>query len=206
MRRVLYATIVLRLLHATAPVAWAAEVQDHSHHAKLEPSQPKAESIFNLTSTWTTQDDKQTTLSSFAGRPLVLAMIYTSCQAICPIIVSDMQVIEARLPAKARARTRFVLVTMDPQRDTPAQLGRFAKLHKLDAERWTLLTGGADDIRELAAVLGMQYRQIEGGDFAHSTLINIFDRDGILRLQQIGLREDASKSVRMVTKLAAERR
>jgi len=33
-------------------------------------------------------------------------------------------------------------------------------------------------VRKLAAALGVQYRAIENGDFNHSTVISLLDRDG----------------------------
>jgi protein SCO1/2 len=139
-------------------------------------------------------------LASFKGAPFVVALIYTSCQAVCPLILSDMLEIERRLSPAAQ-RTRFVAISLDPKRDTPGTLLAYAKQRKLDLSRWTLLTGDEDDVREIAAVLGMRYRQVAGGDFVHSSLITVVDGEGVIRRQQIGLRQDPAESVRVITQL-----
>ena len=53
-----------------------------------------------------------------------------------------------------------------------------AEERHLDLPRWTLDRTDAESVRKLAAVLGVQYRAIENGDFNHSTVISLLDRDG----------------------------
>jgi cytochrome oxidase Cu insertion factor (SCO1/SenC/PrrC family) len=50
-------------------------------------------------------------------------------------------------------------------------------------ERWTLLRGGADDVRELAALLGVNYAEDARGQFAHSNLITLLNADGEIAFQ-----------------------
>jgi protein SCO1/2 len=54
-----------------------------------------------------------------------------------------------------------------------------------------LFHGGANSVRELAAVLGLRYKQDENGDFDHSNVIFLLDKDGVVRSQQLGLKGDA---------------
>ncbi|MEO5968122.1 MAG: SCO family protein, partial [Ferruginibacter sp.] len=49
-----------------------------------------SESIYQLTDTFTTQDNKSITLSTFSGKPTVVAMVFTHCPYACPRITSDM--------------------------------------------------------------------------------------------------------------------
>jgi len=55
--------------------------------------------------------------------------------------------------------------------------------HSLDASRWKLLTGDENHIREVAAVLGIQYRKNPEGGFNHSSLISILDSQGKIKSQ-----------------------
>ena len=129
-------------------------------------------------------------LGEFRGQPFVASMIYTHCTSVCPRITADLQALDRALPADVQARTRFVLFSLDPARDTPAALRAFAREHHLDPERWTLLAAGADDMRTLAAVLDVRFRPDAGGEIAHSAVIVVVDRAGVIRYRQVGLTDD----------------
>lgn len=147
------------------------------------------DSLYNLKATWTTQSGQQVSLAHFQGHPVLFAMVYTSCQASCPLIVSDMQAIEKRLTPALREQVRFLLVSFDPARDTPERLRAFAEKRALDLTRWTLLTGDARDVRELAAAIGLRFKPTGTGDFLHGNIISVLDRDGVVRHQQKGLQQ-----------------
>jgi protein SCO1/2 len=119
-------------------------------------------------------------------------MGYTSCGYACPMLVQDMKKIASRLPEGTPAR--YVLVSMDPERDTPEKLRAFRDAHGL-GDDWTLLTGTAEDVRTLAALLGIRYRPEESGAIAHSNVVTVLDRDGVVAVQQEGLGTDSTPAV-----------
>ena len=170
----------------------------HDHHKELKdkiPSPIQGASIYNLKSYWTTQDEKSAQLLIFKNHPVVLAMIYTSCKEACPLIVSDMQKIERGLNNDVLAQTRFVLVSFDPDTDTPKGLKNYAKAHGLDLKKWTLLHGSQAQVRELAAILDVRYKKIKDGDFEHSNVISILDSEGVIKHQQVGLNQDPTETL-----------
>jgi protein SCO1/2 len=81
-----------------------------------------------------------------------------------------------------------VLVSIDPQRDTPGRLLEFAHGSRL-GERWTLLNGDDDALIELAAVLGVRYRRVSETEFVHSNLITVLDAAGNIAYRQETLGE-----------------
>jgi protein SCO1/2 len=95
----------------------------------------------------------------------------------------------------------FTLVSFDPKRDTPEALAEYRKVRNLAAEHWTLLRGEPDDVQELAALLGVRYKQDARGQFAHSNVITVLNADGEIVGQQVGLSQDIRDAVRMVAKL-----
>jgi protein SCO1/2 len=125
-------------------------------------------------------------------------MIYTHCTSVCPRITADLQALDRALPVGLRERTRFLLFSLDPARDTPAALSAFARERGLDPARWTLLAAGADDMRTLAAVLGVRFRPDAGGEIAHSAVIVVVDRAGVIRFRQAGLTGDPTPLVAAV--------
>ena len=147
------------------------------------------ESIYGLDLALVDQDGRSLQLDDLRGSVVVAAMMYSSCKSVCPRVTEDMKGIEQQLGAEA-GRVRFVLFSLDPGRDTAAALSGFAREHGLDPARWRLLATTEDGVRDLAAVLGVKYRQAEGGEIAHSAMIFVIDRDGMVRHRQVGLAQD----------------
>jgi len=193
------------VLLVTILITGGAAFAHNGHHPDLDANRPatlSGESIYQLGSAWLDENGKAVSLSHFRGKPLVLAMVYTSCHGACPLIVSDMKKIEKALPDAVRPNVQFALFSFDTERDTPLKLTAFAKAHALDLTHWTLLTASANQVRELAAVLGVSYKKERSGDFAHSNVITLVDSEGIIRHQQVGLNQDPKESVQMLASLA----
>jgi cytochrome oxidase Cu insertion factor (SCO1/SenC/PrrC family) len=119
---------------------------------------PSSASAYNLDSKWTTQDGASVALDSFAGKPVVAVMGYTTCRDICPATMADMMWIEKHLPADTADRVHFAFFSFDSEADTPERLRLYAESHGLDLSRWTFLRADDDAARELAAALGVGYR------------------------------------------------
>ncbi|MEO6787436.1 MAG: SCO family protein, partial [Chthoniobacteraceae bacterium] len=156
----------------------------------LAPSKFSERSIFRLKAEWTDDSGKKVRLDDFRGRPIVLAMFFTSCQHSCPFIARDMKAMQAALSAKGAERTQFIMVSIDPERDSAAALKEFRRKHKLTGERWTLLTGSPDAVRQLAEKLGFNYSPGSKTQFAHSLFITVLGGNGEVAHQQAGLGVD----------------
>ena len=156
---------------------------------------PTDKSIYLLDSEWTSDVGRQVRLGVLRGRPQVLALFFASCEVSCPLIVNDMKNLQAALPPDLREGVDFVLVSIDPERDTPAALRAYRERVGLGTDHWTLLTGRGDDVRELAALLGVNYQRDSRGQFAHSNLITILDADGEIIHRQIGINQDPKDAV-----------
>lgn len=159
---------------------------------KMEEGNISSESIFNLSSKWNTQNNKTITLKELKGDVLVVVMIYTSCQAACPRLVADMRSIHEQVNNKT---TKYVLVSIDPETDTPERLKAFAIENQMDNDQWIFLQGTVDDVREFSNVLAVKYKQISPMDFSHSNIISVFDEEGVLYHQQEGLGVDNKETV-----------
>jgi cytochrome oxidase Cu insertion factor (SCO1/SenC/PrrC family) len=86
------------------------------------------------------------TPATLAGRPWIADLVFTRCQLSCPRMTARMASLGPRLPAGVRR----VSVSVDPQHDTPAVLGDYAKLHRAEATDWLFLTGEEAEMRRLA--------------------------------------------------------
>lgn len=145
------------------------------------------ESIYQLDARFTDDSGHVYSLGQLRGRPVVLNMFFTSCGYACPLQVTDMQALRAKLPAAIRERAVFVLVSFDIARDTPAALAAYRAQRALDGS-WVLLHGGDDDVRELAALLGVKYKQEADGAFSHSNILTILNPAGEIVHQRNGLK------------------
>ena len=66
----------------------------------------------------------------------------------------------------------------------------------------TLLRGGADDVRELAALLGVNYAEDARGQFAHSNVITLLNAEGEIAFQHAGLKQDPAPLIVAIEKAA----
>ena len=137
-------------------------------------------SLYGLPGQWTDQNGRPFELASLRGSPVLLVLFYGTCDSVCPVVVRDLQKVEALLPEADRRRTRFVLVTIDPKVDTPERLLDYAQRHSLDLDRWTLLNGPPEQVRVLANALGFKYRPTGKGQYSHTIRIHVLDRTGIV--------------------------
>lgn len=155
-------------------------------------------SIYNLPSTWTTQDNEDIELKDLQGKTLVMVMIYTECKAACPRLVADMRNIEKQFSPKELEKLKFIMVSIDPKTDTPERFKQFSIDNLMEDDHWMFLRGTLEDTREFAAVLAVSYKKISPIDFSHSNIISVFDEEGVLVHQQEGLGVDNEETVEAI--------
>lgn len=159
-------------------------------------------SIYNLPSKWTNQNGQNLEMKDLKGKVLVMVMIYTSCKAACPRLVADMRNIESRLPDNIKPDVKLVLVSIDPEVDTPKRLKEFAIANKMDSNQWEFLRSTEENTREFAAVLAVNYKKIAPLDFSHSNIISVFNTEGELTFQQEGLGVNSDATIKKITEEA----
>ena len=160
-------------------------------------------SVYLLDSSWVEDNGRELRLRALEGDMQLLALIYTTCTGVCPITVKAMQMFSRNMPADIKGRIRFLLVTVDPEKDTLAALREYRREMKLD-RHWKLLRGSAEDVRELAAVLGFNYEQIESGQFAHSNLVTVLDQQGEIVHQQNDFAGNTTAVVEAIRQLSGQ--
>jgi protein SCO1/2 len=78
---------------------------------------------------------------------VMMNFVFTTCNAVCPIMVKVFADVPERLGPAARTM-RMISISIDPDQDTPAQLKAYAKRFGAD-KRWTFLTGPLQDIKRV---------------------------------------------------------
>lgn len=167
------------------------------------PSTPlPGRSVYQLGSTFTDQHGRPFELGSTRGHPTVVLLFYGTCEAACPILIEDVMHVDEALPADVRANVRYTLVSFDPENDTPERLLALAREKHMDDARYRLVTGRPSDILSLAVVLGVQFTKRGEGDFSHSNVITLLDRDGVIATKLDGLHQPNETFVARAAELA----
>lgn len=197
-------TIALLILWSTLMGTVQADQHTHAVHEEVSAGSFAEASLYQLVSTWTTATGQYIRLGALQGKAQVLAMIYTTCDSACPLMVSVMQQIEMSLPAELRPQVGFVLVTFDPERDTPEVLRAYSDKMHLDLHHWSLLQGRPDDVLELAVLLGVKYRKEPTGGFAHTNLITVLNKHGAIVHRHEGLASSIDAILAAIRKAAQD--
>ncbi len=155
------------------------------------------QSIFLLESTWETYSNTSMVLKDLSGKVTVAAMIFTHCPSACPRIVADMKNIESTLSEEERKQVQFLLISMDPERDTPERMRQFAADHRLN-NTWEMIRADKAATMEIAQVLGVRIKPLDDGGFDHSNIIQLLNREGELSFQQQGLNIDPGESLKQI--------
>ena len=94
-------------------------------------------------------------LSELRGNVVLLFFGYTHCPDVCPATLTRMKAIKNRLEADGR-RFRGVLVSVDPERDTPERLREY--IESFDAS-FTAFTGSIAEISTVAQRFGAHFER-----------------------------------------------
>ena len=156
------------------------------------------QSVFVLDSKWNTEEGKSIMLSDLKGEVLVIVMIYTSCQVACPRLVADMKALHDKVQKTTPENVHYVLVSIDPETDTPERLKEFAIRNEMVGEEWTFLQGNPETVREFANVLAVKYKEISPTDFSHSNIISVFNPSGELIHQMEGVGVNNSETIEKI--------
>ncbi|MEU5001013.1 SCO family protein [Streptomyces sp. NPDC021622] len=86
------------------------------------------------------------------GKPTLVYFGYTNCPDVCPLTMNNIAVAKKKLPKAEQDKLQVVFVTTDPERDTPAALGKWLKAQDTD---FIGLSGDFDTIQASARTLGI---------------------------------------------------
>jgi len=87
---------------------------------------------------------------------VTINMVYTSCKLTCPLVTANLVRVQDLLKERVGRDLFMYSITIDPKRDTPRVLKRFASAHGV-GKGWQFLTGKPDDIEQLRRKLGFRW-------------------------------------------------
>jgi protein SCO1/2 len=83
------------------------------------------------------------------GKTTLVAFIYTHCADICPMTTHNLYLAQEELDKEGKENVNYVVISFDPERDTPEVLKKYANIMELDLKKWKLLTGKKSTISDL---------------------------------------------------------
>ncbi|EQM75354.1 SCO family protein [Stutzerimonas stutzeri] len=104
--------------------------------------------------TLTNQDGEAVSMEQLEGRWNLLFFGYTFCPDICPATLAELRQLRGSLPEEVNQRLQPILVSVDPERDTPEQLKKYLDYF---GAGFIGLTGPLDDIQTLANAAGVPF-------------------------------------------------
>jgi len=129
----------------------------------------------------------------------VFTMVYTHCPDICPMTTHNMFLVQEKLSENLKDKVKFVVISFDPNRDTPAVLKKFAEIREFGFDSWTLLSGDALNTNEVMLKFGIKAIPAdssydENGELSynviHTDRISLIDQEGKLRANYKGSTAD----------------
>ena len=130
----------------------------------------------------TAQDGRTITRAELLGHPLVLGALFSTCNGPCPTIARALARLQEDL---AGTDVRLVVVSVDPEADSPEVLARYGERFGADPERWLFLTGELAEVTRLVrAGLLLPFEQLPEGEeldgdrITHDTRLLAVDRLG----------------------------
>lgn len=136
--------------------------------------------------------------AQLAGKIWIADFIYTTCPGPCPMISTRMGELQKPLE---KTDVHLVSFSVDPEKDKPEVLRKYAETFRAEPNRWDFLTGSKSAIYKLSHdgfKLAVSDGKEEAGEPVHSTRIVLVDRHGQIRGYYEATEPDA------VTKLVAD--
>lgn len=147
-----------------------------------------ADSVWQLNAKITEQNGKTISIQDLAGKPRLVSMFYSSCPFMCPLIIDTAKAVQHDLSVQEREKLGVLMISIDPKKDTTKVLLELMTKRKLNPNEWTLARADEKDVRSIAALLNIRYRELEGGDFNHTSVLILIDAQGriIARTEKMG--------------------
>lgn len=98
---------------------------------------------------FTNQLGQQVSLDDLKGKILVIDFFFTHCPTICPRLALAMKKLQNSFPNNDSI-VQFISISVDPVRDSAAQLRKWAERFHINPDSWWLATGDKDSIYKFA--------------------------------------------------------
>lgn len=166
--------LILWVLVGLALIGGIAVMMTRQSSLPPAPAEVKVGAPFTLTAA----DGSRFSSNRLAGRPHAIFFGFTHCPDVCPTTLARLAKLRNEL-GKGGEAFDIVFVSVDPERDTPEEMGRYAKMFPTPV---IALTGSSADINAVKKSFGIYSEKVaeKNGDYSvdHSAQVLLFNRDG----------------------------
>ena len=144
----------------------------------------------------TNQLGEKVSWKDMEGRIVVADFFFTHCPTICPGMTRNMKQLQDGIRSGEKVGdqqanfVQFLSFSIDPERDSVAQLKKWADRFQIDPQNWMLLTGDKKQIYDLS-INHMKLLAQEGGpvdsNFLHTDFFVLIDKNRNIRGYYHGL-------------------
>ena len=139
----------------TLGLAWGSA---QAQQAKVSPAEREAKARAYFTDTvLQTQTGRKVQFFSdvLKDKVVLISFIYTNCGDACPLIMAKLVHVKRELGEAFGGDVRFVSISVDPHRDRPQDLAKFARKFEAVHPAWLFLTGEPANIENVVKKLGV---------------------------------------------------
>jgi protein SCO1/2 len=131
---------------------------------------------------FTNQLGQAISTAQFKGQALAITFLFTRCPFpnFCPLMANNFAETQKKLLAMPNAPTNWhlLIISFDPEFDTPAVLRQYAEAHGADPNRWTFATGTLADVTAIGEQFGLAFWKENGGIISHNLRTVVIDPFG----------------------------
>jgi protein SCO1 len=122
------------------------------------------------------ENGEERTLASWPDKNLLVFFGFTNCPDVCPLTMAYLADLYEDLGEPGGLQV--VMITVDPERDTPEVLGSYVKgFHP----HFVGLTGDAEMIAEATSRFFIGHRHVHDGMIMHTDIVALVDPEGKMR-------------------------
>lgn len=174
LRKILWALVALGVI-VFAVLAFTAQREGLPEPA----SRPDPDATVTIGGPFTLvgSDGEPFSSEQLAGRPQAIFFGFTSCPDICPATLADL--VRYRKQLGDEDAFSIVFISVDPERDGPEEVGRYADLFATDVIGLTGSQAQLDKVMEQFGVAAIREDSEDGNyDVNHTANVFLIDRDG----------------------------
>ena len=120
-----------------------------------------AVSLFDIQEPWVDDAGRRVSLQQWRGKAVVMAMEYSECRFVCSVYWRRLQQVQQEAD-RLGLPLEFVILSIDPEHDSPAAWRDYRKARDLARGNWHFLTASRAATNRAAGLLGVRWWYFEG--------------------------------------------
>ena len=144
------------------------------------PPSPMSEALGSIGGpfTLTGSDGKPFSSTELNGKPAAIFFGFTHCPDVCPTTLARLTKLRREL-GKGNEAFSIVFISVDPGRDTPAEIGNYLQLFDTPVVGLTGTQAQIDQVKKQYGIYSRKVAQPEGGySVDHTAAVLLMDRNG----------------------------